>query len=85
MKKIIVILVLILIPVFGYCEQVQTVDKNEDGKIDNWFFIRKVGKHNQERMVDALNFIKSGKLDLDSSLKLVTNWVKMLNYLITNF
>lgn len=54
-------------------------------RINKWLFIRKVGKHNQERMVDALNFIKAGKLDPESSLKLVTNWVKMVNYLITNF
>ncbi|MBD3273530.1 hypothetical protein GF385_04250 [Candidatus Dependentiae bacterium] len=53
-------------------------------KINSWFFIKKVGKRNQERIVDALKFIKADKLDTQSSLMLVENWVKMSSWLISN-
>ena len=53
-------------------------------RINTKLFIWKVGKRNKERMVDGLNFIKSGELGLDSSLMLVSNWVKMLSWLINN-
>ncbi|MFH1462025.1 MAG: hypothetical protein ABIF12_03705 [bacterium] len=53
-------------------------------RINSWWFKRKVGRRNQERIVDALNFIKKGGLDADSSLKLIANWVKMMSWLISN-
>lgn len=53
-------------------------------RIGSWFFIRKVGKTNKERIVDGLNYIKKGKLDTRSSLDLVDNWVKMSSWMISN-
>ena len=53
-------------------------------RINTWIFIHKVGKRNQERMVDGLNYIKDGKLDTKSSLALVNNWVQMSSWLISN-
>lgn len=53
-------------------------------KINTWFFIRKVGKRNKDRLVDGLGYIKNDKLDTESSLILVNNWVRMLSWLINN-
>ncbi|KKP24708.1 MAG: hypothetical protein SZ59_C0001G0026 [candidate division TM6 bacterium GW2011_GWF2_28_16] len=49
-----------------------------------WFFVYKVGKIGTQEIVDALNSIKSGKLNVDIALLLVTNWINMLNHLIAN-
>ncbi len=53
-------------------------------KINTWFFVRKVGKRNKDRLVDGLGYIKNDKLDTESSLILVNNWVRMLSWLINN-
>ncbi len=51
-------------------------------KIKKKFFIKKIGKQAQEEFVLGLELIKSENIDSDSSLILVSNWIKMLNYLI---
>lgn len=72
MKKIIFTLALFLIPVFCYGEQIQTVDKNKDGKIDNWLYrddkgvpIKWVRDTNFNGKEDSWSFFKDGKAFLD--------------------
>jgi hypothetical protein len=53
-------------------------------RLDSWWIKKILGKHNRDRVVDALVAIKTEKLDLQSSLMLVANWQKMLGWLISN-
>ena len=73
MKRIIVACVaFLLFSSFGYCEQTQTVDKNKDGKIDNWIYrddkkapIKWISDSNYDNKEDKWSFFKNGRAFLD--------------------
>ena len=72
MNKIIAALAVFLIPLFGYCEQIQTIDKNKDEKIDSWLYrdekgtpIRWVKDSDSDGKEDRWSFFKDGKAFLD--------------------
>ena len=74
MKKLILAILLFTssIPLFGYCEEIQTYDKNKDGKTDSWIYrddkgvpTRWIRDSNFDGKEDQWLFFKQGKAFLD--------------------
>ncbi len=73
MRKIVLTcLVFLVISSFGYCKQMQDIDKNKDGKTDNWIVrddknipIKWIKDTNFDGKEDSWSFFKNGKVFLE--------------------
>ena len=74
MRKIITISAFLFIYVLsvGYCDEVETIDKNKDGKIDTWIYrdsndipLKWIRDKNFDGKEDSWSFFKDGKAFLD--------------------
>ncbi len=73
MRKIIAIVTLFIsIITIGYCDEVETYDKNKDGRVDWWIYrddknipFKSVRDKNFDGKEDSWSFFKDGKAFLD--------------------
>lgn len=53
--------------------------------VDKKYFIKRAGLHNYERIVDALDIIKNDKVDIDTQIALVDNFIRIVESLTKSY